>query len=52
MSVVATRVVVLKEDHSLVEEGSGRRILVRLAGVVGEPESQDCLLMVRTPAND
>lgn len=44
--------VALTEDHSLVEEGSGRRILVRLAEVVAEPESQDCLLMVHTPAND
>jgi len=25
---------------------------VRLAEVVAEPESQDCLLMVHTPAND
>jgi hypothetical protein len=50
--VVATKVVALTEDHSLVEEGSGRRILVRLAEVVAEPESQDYLLMVHTPAND
>jgi hypothetical protein len=40
-SVVAKKVVALMEDHSLVEEGSGHRILVRLAVVVVEPEFQD-----------